>query len=267
MKRILIIEDDPKIVTGLEIRFRARGYATLVAGDAPSGLTKALQTRPDLILLDVSLPGGDGLRVAQKLRSLPDTRSIPIIFVTASNDQQLRAKAMDLNAAGLFDKPYDADELLAVVDHALGETGFYRRPPASSPADANTDASRPSSHSLKRVLIIEDDQKVALALALRLKSAGYDTNVAYDALTGVSSAVRFLPDLVLLDISIPAGTGFTVAERLRHLMPSPTPVIFLTASKQPDFRKRATQLGAAGYFEKPYESADLLAAIQHQIGA
>src|SRR6185503_8147156 len=121
MKNILIVEDDPKIVAALEIRFRAAGYATLAAGDAAVGLSKAVQHRPNLIVLDISLPAGDGLQLAGKLRSLPETRNIPFIFVTANRDPDLRARAMDVGAAGLFEKPYNADELLAVAGHALGE--------------------------------------------------------------------------------------------------------------------------------------------------
>jgi CheY-like chemotaxis protein len=65
---------------------------------------------------------------------------------------------------------------------------------------------------------------------------------------------------------MPAGDGFGVAERVKSLIPRPTPIIFLTASKQPGFRARAQELGAAGYFEKPYEAEALLAAVHQQIG-
>ena len=115
---------------------------------------------------------------------------------------------------------------------------------------------------MKRILIIEDDRKIAMALALRLKSAGHESTAAYDALTGVNAAVKNPPDLVLLDIGLPGGDGFTVAEKIQSLVRTPIPMIFITASKQPGFRQRANELGAAGYFEKPYEAKDLLAAIQ-----
>lgn len=265
MKTILIIEDDPRIVAALEIRLKQAGYTTAAAGDAASGLSKAVQLRPDLIVLDITLPAGDGLQLGQKLRSLPETRRTPIVFVTGSRAPNLREQTMDLGAAGLFEKPYDPDELLAVIGHALGETGTFRRPiarfsPETLPAAVG------STGSAKKVLIIEDDRKIAMALALRLKSAGYEPSMAYDALTGVNDAVKCRPDLVLLDISIPAGNGFTVAERVKTLIPRPTPIIFLTASKQESFRERAQQLGAAGYFEKPYEAEALLAAVHQQIG-
>jgi DNA-binding response OmpR family regulator len=115
---------------------------------------------------------------------------------------------------------------------------------------------------MKRILIIEDDRKIAMALALRLKSAGYDATAVHDALTGVNAAVEHPPDLVLLDIGLPGGSGFAVAGKIQSLVHPLIPIIFITASKQPGFRQRANELGAAGYFEKPYETEDLLAAIQ-----
>jgi DNA-binding response OmpR family regulator len=266
MKRILIVDDDLKISAAMEIRFQAAGYATITAGDAVTGLSRAVETRPDLIVLDISLPAGDGLEVASKLRALPETAAVPIIFVTASKEPNLRSKAMDLGAAGLFDKPYDPEELLAVAGHALGETGFLRRPIARFCKEPGDDGPQPAA-STKKVLIVEDDRKIAMALSLRLQAAGYETLIAGDALTGVTMAVKSVPHLVLLDISMPAGNGFTVAERMRTALRAPIPVIFLTASKQPGFRDRARELGAVGYFEKPYEADALLAAVRDEIGA
>jgi DNA-binding response OmpR family regulator len=266
MKKILIVEDDPKIVAALEIRFQAAGYATLAAGDAASGLSKAVQQRPNLIVLDISLPAGDGLQLAKKLKILPETRHTPFLFVTANKDPDLRAQAMDLGAAGLFEKPYNADELLAVVGHALGETGMFRRLIARFVPPSDTAIGK-SKSSTKKILIVEDDQKIALALALRLRAAGYETSTAFDAVGGISEAMRFRPDLVLLDVSLPAGSGFTVAERMRSATPAFTPIIFLTASKQPGLQERAQELGAVGYFEKPYEAEALLTAVHQHVGA
>jgi DNA-binding response OmpR family regulator len=118
---------------------------------------------------------------------------------------------------------------------------------------------------MKKILIVEDDQDVAKALAVRLKSAGYEVTVAPDAMTGVAAARKIQPDLALLDISLPAGNGFTVAEKIRELLVTATPIIFLTASKKPGLRQVAQNLGAA-FFEKPYDADELLAAIRYAFG-
>jgi DNA-binding response OmpR family regulator len=76
---------------------------------------------------------------------------------------------------------------------------------------------------MKKILIVEDDQNIAKALAIRLKSAGYEVTVAPDAMTGVAAATKIQPDLALLDISVPAGNGFIVAEKIRSLSPPRLP--------------------------------------------
>ncbi len=119
---------------------------------------------------------------------------------------------------------------------------------------------------MKKILIVEDDENVAKALAIRLESSGYHVTIAPDAVLGVTSALRTNPDLALLDIAMPAGNGFTVADRLQELLPRETPFIFVTASKEPGLRKKAEILGATDFFEKPYEAEDLLAAIKGALG-
>src|SRR5580765_7374911 len=112
MKKILIIEDDPKIARALKIRFESNGYQTAMASDAVRGANLALQVQPDLIILDIGLPDGNGLQLAKKFQGQPETQHTPIIFVTASKDPNLRQQAMEMRIAGLFDKPYDPEELL-----------------------------------------------------------------------------------------------------------------------------------------------------------
>jgi len=111
---------------------------------------------------------------------------------------------------------------------------------------------------MKKVLIVEDDKKVAKALDLRVTRAGYETSMAYDALGGVMAAAKVKPDAVLLDINLPAGNGFSVAQRIQAIMSSHTPIIFITGSRKPELFDRAVKLGASGFLEKPYDPARLL---------
>jgi len=119
---------------------------------------------------------------------------------------------------------------------------------------------------MKTILIVEDDMMIAKALAIRVKSVGYKAIIAYDAVSAVSMARKNQPDLVLLDINLPAGDGFLVAERITTQVPTMIPIVFLTASKQPGFRERAKSLGAVAYIEKPYESKKLLKTIADALG-
>ena len=115
----------------------------------------------------------------------------------------------------------------------------------------------------KKILIIEDDKKIALALAVRLRAAGYDVIAAPDAVLGMSMALKHRPDLIVLDVMIPGGNGLQVAEWVQDLEAMiGVPYIFITASKQPGLRERTRRLGAVGFFEKPYDAEELLATIR-----
>src|SRR5687767_5863514 len=103
--------------------------------------------------------------------------------------------------------------------------------------------------AMKKILVIEDDPKIAAALRIRLESSGYEVVIAADGFTGLKMTMTHSPSLILLDIMMPVGMGFSVAERLRDLGMGEIPIIFITASKRAGLRKTAQQLGAAGFFE------------------
>jgi len=117
MKKILIVEDDQKIAMALSIRLKASGYNPSVASDALAGASLARTIKPDLILLDISMPGGNGFQLAETLHRIPETNGTPVIFMTASKNPELLQKVMALGAIGLFEKPFDTDKLLSCIDN------------------------------------------------------------------------------------------------------------------------------------------------------
>lgn len=119
---------------------------------------------------------------------------------------------------------------------------------------------------MKTVLLVEDDQKVAMALGIRLKSMGYNVATARDAAMAIQAARKSRPDVVLLDINLPGGDGFVVAERLMNLVDTAvTPIIFITASKEAGLRERAMKLGAVRFLEKPFDATTLADAIEASV--
>ena len=119
---------------------------------------------------------------------------------------------------------------------------------------------------MKKILIVEDDARIATALRVRLEAGGYEVVTAVDGFSGLKLAMTHKPRLILLDIMMPVGMGFSVAERLKDLGCGDTPIIFMTASKRAGLRKTAQRLGAAGFFEKPYDADELLAAVRLILG-
>ena len=124
----------------------------------------------------------------------------------------------------------------------------------------------------QKILIMEDDKKIATALGIRLEAAGYEVFTAGDGFEGLKLTRDRQPDLIIMDIWMPVGLGFSVAQRLKSLGFGHIPVIFITASKVKGLRQTATSLGAAAFFEKPYDPEELLLAVskaleKHRIDA
>ncbi len=116
---------------------------------------------------------------------------------------------------------------------------------------------------MKKVMIVEDDRFIVDALTARLKAEGYQVNYALDPVIGLSVIVREKPDVVIIDLNMPAGGGFLMAERvIRHPDLGRIPFIVITASKLPQSREKATSLGIKHYLEKPFKTEELLEALQ-----
>lgn len=116
----------------------------------------------------------------------------------------------------------------------------------------------------KKILIVEDDRDVAMVLAARLKSVGYEASVAVDGVQGISFAHKQKPDLIILDLMLPAGGGMGVLEKLRTSVDTfLIPIVILTASKDATYKKKALEKGVNAYMEKPYDGLELLNTIKN----
>jgi DNA-binding response OmpR family regulator len=121
-KKILIIDDDQPLLLGLTTRLKASGYSVVTAADAITALTVARKELPDLIILDLGLPGGDGFLVLERIRSLADLAATPVIVLSARDPVGNRKRSLDAGAVAFFQKPPDNHEFLNAIRQALGET-------------------------------------------------------------------------------------------------------------------------------------------------
>jgi two-component system KDP operon response regulator KdpE len=127
-KKILIVEDDPDVRQGLHVRLKANHYDTFFAIDALSSMTEARKHEPDLIILDLGLPAGDGFVVMERLKSFPALAVIPVIVVSARDVLANKERALKAGAKAFLQKPVDNAELLKVIRQALGEPALMTRP-------------------------------------------------------------------------------------------------------------------------------------------
>jgi two-component system KDP operon response regulator KdpE len=121
--------------------------------------------------------------------------------------------------------------------------------------------------SAPKVLIVDDEKDVLKALSIRLKANGYDVVFAADGIAAVSVAKNEVPDVIVLDIGLPGGDGFTVMDRLGSILPvAQVPVIILTARDVSANKARAQAAGAYAFLQKPVDSDVLLQTIRAALG-
>ena len=132
MTKVLVIDDEAPIRLLCRVNLEAEKMTVVEAPDGPSGLDKARTEAPDVILLDVMMPGLDGWRVAEQLLEDEQTRGIPIVFLTARAEFRDRAKGLNLGGIDYVTKPFNPVELAALIEDLLarlsrGERAAMRR--------------------------------------------------------------------------------------------------------------------------------------------
>jgi DNA-binding response OmpR family regulator len=120
-KKILVVDDEEDLARALKIRLKANGYNVVLASDSVQAFTMANKEKPDLIILDVMIPGGGGFVVAERLKQSTATHHIPIIILTGISGGEERA--YKVGASGYVMKPYHPEKLLETINNALDISG------------------------------------------------------------------------------------------------------------------------------------------------
>ena len=126
-KKILIVEDDADVRLGYQVLLKANHYDTFFAADSTSAVSEARKQQPDLIILDLGLPAGDGFIVMERLRGPinMDLAAIPVIVVSGRDLRGNKERALKVGAAAFLQKPWDDDELLSLIARLLGQPALY----------------------------------------------------------------------------------------------------------------------------------------------
>ena len=120
--KIMVVDDDPDLRQALRLRLRANYYDTVNAVDGYSAIALAYKEHPDLIILDLGLPAGDGFVVLDRLQKDDKLSTIPVIVLTARDPQSSERRALQGGAAAFFQKPADNTELLDVIRASLSHS-------------------------------------------------------------------------------------------------------------------------------------------------
>jgi diguanylate cyclase (GGDEF)-like protein/PAS domain S-box-containing protein len=247
MARILVIEDNQANMKLARILLRNAGHEVSCAVDAESGLTTARKEQPDLILMDIQLPGIDGLEATTLLKQSPLTAAIPIIALTAMAMKEDEEKARSAGCDAYISKPLRYQDLYAAVDALL--LAGSKRSEFLPGATVRTAA---------KVLIVDDAARDRKVLETLLQPEGYVTVSAASGAEALAEVARDAPDLILVDIMMPVMDGCELTCALKaDPATANIPIIMVTAKVDRDAKLAGLTAGAEEFLTKPVNRTEL----------
>jgi len=262
---ILVVEDNAlnrKLVRDV---LQGNGYVVVETGTAEDGLTLAREKRPALILMDIQLPGMDGISATRVLRSDPATRPIPVIAVTASVMPMQHAEALAAGFDGIQMKPISVAGLLDTVRRLLElptSSALVSDAPPTNTATVPPRSPAGDGH----VLVVDDSPENTKLLSDILRAEGYRVSTASFGHEALATIALDAPDLVLLDVMMPGMSGYEVCRRLRsNDGTSLLPVVLVTALDTVEERVKGIEAGADDFLTKPVNRAEMLARVRSLI--
>lgn len=120
-KKIMVVDDEPYIARVIKFKLEQEGYNVISANDGQTGLQRIREEKPDLVLLDVMMPGLSGYDVCQQLKQDPALAGIPVVILTAKGQERDREQGLNLGASDYITKPFSPNRLLELVKNMIGE--------------------------------------------------------------------------------------------------------------------------------------------------
>jgi PAS domain S-box-containing protein len=236
---VLVADGDPEVGWMLKAVLLGRGYEVRLAGSAEEALASARRHHPDLLMVSERLPDVDGIRLAEILRHDPETRHSPLVLTAAFDERQ---RAFRAGADAFLLKPLLAEKVLATLESlARGRNG--------------------QQHG--RVLVVDDDAKIASICREVLESLGFEVMTAGTLAEARSALSERRPDVLLLDVTLPDGDGFRFIEEIKAERASGhISVIFISARAETSSKVRALKLGGDDYLTKPFDALELGARVE-----
>ncbi|GAB4140335.1 MAG: hypothetical protein Tsb009_09660 [Planctomycetaceae bacterium] len=272
MTVILVVEDNEMNRDILSRELRERDYEVVLANDGEKGIEQAREIIPDLILMDLSLPGIDGWEASRAIKADKATAHIPIIALTAHAMPGDREKALEAGCEDYETKPYDWTRLFTKITARLSQTDTETAA-AAEQSTASQESPQPETSppdvtmrvelSDRTVLIVDDIETNRDLLSRGVREGGHHVLFATNGEEALEILNREPVDLVLLDIMMPKVDGYEVLRQmkadteLRHI-----PVIVISASDEVASAVKCIEMGAEDYLPKPCDSVLLKARIR-----
>ncbi len=260
---VLVVEDSEPAIVQMTDVLGAAGYRVEAARDGREALARIARELPDAVILDLMMPGMDGIEVVAELRRSPRTRNLPVVILTAKHVTKEDLRALVANDVHQLIQKGDVDreELLAAVAGMVAPRNG-RPQEAANGKEVRVVGRRPVSNPARpRVLVVEDNPD-NLRTARALLEDRYEIAEAQDGIEALEAARASPPDLILMDIAMPVMDGLNaLAELRKDKALRSIPVFALTASAMTGDRESLLAQGFDGYVSKPIDHEVLLAAV------
>lgn len=263
-QKVLIIEDDAFLGGVLVQKLAAAEYEVRLAADGVSGLADIRAWKPDLILLDIILPGMNGYEILEEKFKDKKIKGIPVIVISNSGQPVEINRALSLGVKDYLVKAqFDPEEVMVKVRTQLGKTDTNTAVLIEGDA---TEPPTPVALKGKKVLWVEDDTFLSDLIARKLSAQGCTLAHATDGEEALTLIAEENPDIVLLDILLPGVDGYEVLKKLKadpktkHI-----PVILLSNLGQRDEIAKGKMLGAARFLIKATVTLDEIMAEIHAV--
>jgi two-component system cell cycle response regulator len=268
--RILVVDDIEANVRLLEAKLTAEYYDVISASDGPTALAMAASEKPDIVLLDVMMPGMDGFEVCRRIKSNPKTAHVPVVMVTALDQPSDRVTGLEAGADDFLTKPVDDAALFARVrslvrlkmmtDELRMRENTGQGMGLIDPAEAMIDSAISG-----RILVIEDRAESAawFASALEPQHDVSSVDTFEEAMVRVKGGD---PDLVVVSLGMRSFDGLRLCSQLRSL-PEGRNVPILVVVSDGDRRKltQALEMGVNDYLTRPVDKNELVARVRTQL--
>ena len=256
--KILIVDDEPLNVKLLAAMIPADQYDTFTAFSGEEALKMVADLPPDLILLDIMMPGLDGYELTRILKGDPESRDIPIVLVTAFGGADCEIKGMEAGADEFLNKPVNKTELLARAKSLLSLRQYKeqiktRTCSINSITQKNGDEKFADNEiNLPSILIVEDSKLDAKLIQRYLHGEPYQIKLAKDGEEAISRAQQEQIDVILLDLILPGKNGFEVCRSLKEMESTQNiQIVAISALNDLDSKLKGIELGVDDYLVKP----------------
>ena len=255
---ILLVEDNPLTLQALIEYLHKLQLRPIVAHNGEEALRQAREEKPDLILMDVMLPGMDGYEICETFKANMTTRDIPIIFLTALADTESKVKAYEAGGVDYITKPFDFREVAARIQMRLSLLSLQKRLKTKQSVMGGSGSLSKNTQNT-RILIVDDNQLTIEAIRAYLETFGFTILTASSGDEIVNNMPAPLPDLILLDVMMPGKDGYETCRWLKRNHPTrDIPVIFMTSLAEMEDKVKAFGAGGSDYIMKPHHYAEVL---------